>query len=72
MKTEINEAEAILTLSLVIADMAMMIDNDVFNRNIINVTNELVCSASEQPLTNDFFNTLYSLVNLLKQHRNSL
>lgn len=69
MIKEMNETETILTLSLVIADMATLIDNDVLQRNIINLTNELVCNASDKPLTTDFFNTMHSLVSLLKHNR---
>ncbi|WP_304541891.1 hypothetical protein [Desulforamulus aquiferis] len=70
MTTEISEEEAILTLSLVIADMASMMDNNVLNNNITNVTNELVCNASIKPLTKDFYITLNSLVHILRQNIN--
>ncbi|WP_143758734.1 hypothetical protein [Desulforamulus ruminis] len=71
MTTEIQDTEAILTLSLVIADMATLINDDILNKNIINVTNQLVCNASEKPLTKDFYTTMDSLVNLLKQYKTS-
>ncbi len=69
MTTKISDTDAILTLALVIADMATLIEHDVVHRNIINVTNELVCNASEKPLSNDFFNTLGILVDLLKREK---
>ncbi|SHK09583.1 hypothetical protein [Desulforamulus aeronauticus] len=69
MTTKISDTDAILTLALVIADMATLIEHDVVHRNIINVTNELVCNASEKPLSNDFFNTLDILVDLLKREK---
>jgi hypothetical protein len=69
MTTEINDAETILTLSLIIADMASLIEDKTLQNNIRNLSNQLVCNASEKPLTNDFYNTMYNLIILLQQQR---
>ncbi|AQS58336.1 hypothetical protein [Desulforamulus ferrireducens] len=69
MTTEMSDAEAILTLALVITDMATLINNDVVRKNIVIIANELVCHASDRPLTKDFYISLSNLMALLKQEK---
>lgn len=69
MTTEMSDAEAILTMALVITDMATLINNNVVHKNIVIIANELVCNASEKPLSKDFYASLYNLVALLKQEK---
>ncbi|MEG6617582.1 hypothetical protein V6C27_14370 [Peptococcaceae bacterium 1198_IL3148] len=72
MTTEIDTTETILTLSIIIADMASLVENETLQKNIQNLSNQLVCNASEMPWSKEFYNTMYNLIILLQQHRNAI
>lgn len=69
MTTAANDAETILALSLVIAEMASLIEDEILQKHIRNLSNQLVCSAAENPLPTEFYHTMYNLITLLQQYK---